>query len=274
MPFKDILVHMDNGAACVARLETAIGLALDHDAHLTGIYVITPIEIPAYVEIHVPEDVLRQQVRTHEEAAARAEKQFREGAENAGVSLEWRLVHGRMVESLSLHARYADVAVVGQRSPAEDGPDMPDRFLLSVGRPVLVIPHSGTYPKIGERIMVAWDSSRLASRAVGDAMALLESAKKVDVMSIDPHGGHEGHDDVPGADICLHLARHGVPAKAQHAFSGDIDPADMLLSKVAEEAADLLVMGAYGHARWREIVLGGFTRHVLEHMSVPTLLSH
>lgn len=171
-----------------------------------------------------------------------------------------------MVETLSLHARYTDFALLGQRSPAENGVEMPDRFLLSVGRPVLVVPHSGTYPKIGERIMLAWDASRLAFRAVSDAMPFLERAKKVHVMAIDRHGGREGHGYIPGADIFLHLARHGIAAEALHAFSGDIDPAD--------EAAYLLVMGAYGHARWREIVLGGFTRHMLAHMTVPVLVSH
>lgn len=274
VPFKDILVHMDDGAACAARLEAAIGVAMDHDAHLIGAYVIPPIEIPAYIEIHVPEDVIRQQARAHEEAAVRAEKRFKETTEKAGISLEWRLIHGSKVESLGLHARYADVAVVGQRSPDENGGDMPNRFLLSVGRPVLVVPYAGTYPKIGERIMVAWDASRLVSRAIGDAMPLLDRANKVHVMAIDPHGGREGHGDVPGADMCLHLARHGITAEAQHAFSGDIDPADMLLSRIADESVDLLVMGAYGHARWREIVLGGFTRHVLQHMTVPVLVSH
>jgi nucleotide-binding universal stress UspA family protein len=179
---------------------------------------------------------------------------------------------------LGLHGRYADLVVAGQRDPeGEDlngNEEMPDRLILSLGRPVLVVPAYGRFPVIGDRVLVAWDGSRLATRAVNDAIPLLTGAKSVAVVAINPEGGDEGHGQIPSADICLHLARHGVRAEAQHLFADDVDAGDMLLSQAAEQGIDMIVMGAYGHARWRELVLGGMTRHVLRHMTVPVFMSH
>jgi nucleotide-binding universal stress UspA family protein len=148
--------------------------------------------------------------------------------------------------------------------------------ILGVGRPVLVIPHSGEFPVIGERVLVAWDASRLATRAVNDALPLLESAREVVVMAVNPRTeeGERGHGEIPSADICLHLARHGVRAEAQHLYADDLGVGPLLLSRAIDEGIDLIVCGAYGHARWREIVLGGVTRHLLEHMTIPVLMSH
>ncbi|MDP6786185.1 MAG: universal stress protein [Rhodospirillales bacterium] len=137
-----------------------------------------------------------------------------------------------------------------------------------------MVPYVGSYPKIGERVMVAWDASRLASRAVHDALPFLTAAKHVDVLAINPKGGPQGHGDIPSADICQHLARHGVKVEAQHVYADDIDAGDMLLSQAASRGADLLVMGAYGHSRWRELILGGLTHFVLEHMTMPVMMSH
>jgi nucleotide-binding universal stress UspA family protein len=151
---------------------------------------------------------------------------------------------------------------------------MPDRMILSLGRPVLVIPNVGEYPVIGERIMVAWDGSRFATRAVNDAIPFMSSAKHVSVITVNFECNDERQCELPGADICLHLARHGIKAEAGHISAHDSDEGDALLSQAANQGADLLVMGAYGHARWREIVLGGVTRHMLQHMTIPVLMSH
>ena len=122
--------------------------------------------------------------------------------------------------------------------------------------------------------MVAWDASRLATRAVNDALPILRKASKVHLLAINPEGGREGHGDVPGADIGLHLARHGVKAEASSIHAEDLEAGDALLSRAADFGADLIVMGAYGHSRWRELVLGGVTRHLLNHMTAPVFMSH
>ena len=278
MALKDILVHLDNSNHSKMRLDAAVSLAAAHEAHLIGIYVLTQPRIPGYVRAQITEDVLRQQAESALETAATAERAFNDAVARAGVNGEWRLVEGDPVPVLSLHARYADIAIVGQRDPeGEDGiddPSMPDQLILAVGRPVLVVPYVGEYPEIGQRVMVSWDASRLSTRAVNDALPLLVGAKRVIVMAVNPKGGEEGHGEIPSADICLHLARHGINAEAHHIYADDISVGDMLLSRAADEGIDLMVTGCYGHARWRELVLGGVTRHMLKHMTMPVLMSH
>lgn len=278
MALKDLLVHVDHTRASPARVDAAIALAAKHEAHLIGLHVITQPYMQGFVRQQLGDDLLRRQAELVLEAGAAAEADFRERAERAGIAHEWRQVEGTPEPVLALHGRYCDLLIVGQRDPdGEDvGPDpsLPDRLILSVGRPVLLIPNVGAYPEIGRRAMVAWDASRLATRAVNDALPLLEAAKHVSVMAVNPEGGEEGHGEVPSADIGLHLARHGITAEAQHVYADDVDVGDMLLSRAADHGIDLLVMGAYGHARWRELVLGGVTRHMLKHMTMPVLMSH
>jgi nucleotide-binding universal stress UspA family protein len=140
-----------------------------------------------------------------------------------------------------------------------------------VGRPVLVVPRYGTFPTIGERVLVAWNGAREAVRAVNDALPLLQRAQLVTVLSIDPS---DADHRIPSADITLHLARHGVTAVAAQTRGTDLLVADILLSYAADLGADLIVSGAYGHTRLRELVLGGMTRHLLQTMTVPVLMSH
>nr|AAC33476.2 unknown [Azospirillum brasilense] len=124
------------------------------------------------------------------------------------------------------------------------------------------------------RVLVAWNGSREAARAVADAMPILTAAKRVVVMAVNPKAGPAGIGDEPGADIAKHLSRHGCRVEATHIVTDQIDPGDTLLNTVADESCDLLVMGAYARSRVREQVLGGMTRYMLEHMTVPVLMSH
>jgi nucleotide-binding universal stress UspA family protein len=150
----------------------------------------------------------------------------------------------------------------------------PERVTLASGRPILVVPYAGHFATLGQRVLVGWDASREATRAVGDAMPLLAAAEQVTVLAIDPQAGPGGHGELPGADISLHLARHGVKAVIERTVSADVPIGDVLLSRAADLGADLLVMGAYGHSRARELLLGGATRTVLGSMTLPVLMSH
>lgn len=279
MSLKDILVHLDKSSHSNARLETAINLAAAHGAHLTGLYSITYPRIPGYIKSQIDPEVMTDAMDNARAAAAAEESSFNEQVARVGIGAEWRCTEGEdIVEQVRLHARYCDFAIIGQSDPdagdMSGAGDMPDRLILSAGRPMLLVPYVGSYPTTGTRIMVAWDASRLATRAVNDALPLLSAAKHVDVIAINPQGGAEGHGEIPSADICLHLSRHGVSAQAHHLSASDIEAGDMLLSRAADLGADLIVMGAYGHARWRELVLGGVTRHMLNHMTVPVFMSH
>ncbi len=274
---KDILVHIDRNKECGERLKVAIQLARAHEAHLTGAYVIPRSRIPSYLEVQVPKEILDKAAATRTEEAEAARKTFESACRAGGVPCEWRQGEGPTVETLALSARYADLVIVSQRNSEDDDlemGEMPDRFILSAGRPVLLVPYAGTFPQVGRTVVVAWDASRLATRAVNDALPLLRKAAKVHLLAVNPEGGQEGHGEIPCADIGHHLARHGVKAEASSLRVDDLEVGDALLSRASDFGADLIVMGAYGHSRWRELVLGGVTRHLLNHMTAPVFMSH
>ncbi len=276
--FKDLLVVLDTSRRCGVRLDVATALAARFSGHLTGLYVSPPPQVPAMIESQLTPELIELQMRTLSEATDRVQELFRRRGEGPGFTSEWRVREGEAGEVATLHARYADVSIVGQVDPESDelgaAGDLPERVVLGAGRPVLVVPYAGTFKTVGQRVLVAWNAGREATRAVNDALPLLEGASKVTVLAINPRGGLHGHGEVPGADIALHLARHGVRAEASAIKSDDVDVGALLLSQAADLNADLIVMGAYGHSRLREVMLGGATREILRSMTVPVLLSH
>lgn len=276
MAVKDLLVHVDAGAATPARLDLAVALARKHQAHLTMLHILSWPTIPSYVTAQIPAAVLDAQRDTVRAEAGRLEQTLRARGGAADVQLEWRSVEGDPVEVATVHGRYSDLVIIGQAAADDPGAshavELPEQLALEVGRPVLVVPRYGAFPTIGERVLVAWNGSREGTRAINDAMPILAGAKTVTVLSINPPSGSSRR--VPGADIALHLARHGVKSEAATAMAEDIAVGDILLSRASDLGADLIVMGAYGHSRVRELVLGGATRHILQHMTVPILMSH
>ncbi len=281
MPYKDILVVLDDTPACRERVDIALRLAAVHDAHVIGLFVVEFGYIPSYAEAQIPAEVFAQRQDMAHLARERVQQAFDQQAQAAGVVAEWRTAEDDAVATVSLHSRYTDLTVIGQYNPESRGafgscPDLAEHVVLDCGRPVLTVPYVGKYPVVGKRIMVAWNASREAARAVADAMPLLQAADSVATLAVNPTSGQSAgtHGEVPGADIALHLARHGVKVQAQRIETKDVTAANMLLSRMADESIDLLVMGAYGHARLRELVLGGVTRDVMRQMTVPVLMSH
>jgi len=278
MTIRDILVHIDTAVGCEARLNAAIAMAVTHDAHLVGLYVMPDIRLPAYSEVDIPADILQAQEERQAETAAESGVSFDAATSAAAVSAEWRCVTGDPATTLAIHARYMDLVVVSQH--AVDGQlgavisEIPDHIVLTAGRPVLVIPDHFTGGAIGKRVMIGWDAGQMATRALHDALPILQKAEQVSVMVVNPKKGRIGHNDLPGADVAHHLARHGVVAEADHITAADMGVGDQLLARSADMRADLVVTGAYGHARWKELILGGVTRQLLETMPVPVLMSH
>jgi nucleotide-binding universal stress UspA family protein len=276
MGFKDLLVYVDSDPACDSRVDIAVALAVGHEAHLTGLHATGWPRFQGYLQVEVPPNFLDEQRRLLGERARQVEERFLERARRRGARVEWRVDEGDVVGTVKLHARYADLTVVGQGLDLKDAPGelalLPEELALGVGRPVLVVPRYGTFDTAGERVLIAWNGSGEATRAVHDAIPILKRATKVTVLSINPDGEPEVR--IPSADIALHLARHGIAAEAASTSSLDIGVGDVLLSRAADLGADLIVMGAYGHSRVREMVLGGATRHLLQHMTVPVLMSH
>lgn len=274
--FKDILVHVDSSGRSSERLKVAASLARTHGAHLVGLYVRWRPDLPPAVAVQLAPDIAAIQALFNENAEREARAAFDAVAPGTGVTCEWRAVDGTVAEAVPLHARYADLTVIGQAADWDDDRHLADALVLAVGRPVLAVPYAGRFDTVGQRVLVAWNGSREATRAVHDALPLLKSARRVTVLAVNPDdlGPPDGMGDLPGADLCLHLARHGVNAVCQQVQADDLEVGALLLSRAADEDADLLVMGAYGRSRLSERVLGGATRHVLRHMTVPVLLSH
>lgn len=276
MGLKDVLVHADNDPNCASRLDVAVYLASEHGAHLTGLHVMEWPRLPGYVALELPATFLDDQRRQLQELARQAEERFHERARRMGIRGEWRVEEGEVVAAMKLHARYADLAIVGQGidvgGARHDFGFLPEELALGVGRPVLVVPRYGTFETVGENVLLAWNGSREVTRAVHDALPLLQRAKQVTVLSIDPQPNADVR--VPGADIALYLARHGVKAEAMSTLGLDLGVGDLLLSRAADLCADLIVMGAYGHSRVREVILGGATRHILQQMTAPVLMTH
>ncbi len=274
MAIKDILVHVIDSDAGASRVRTAVALASAHEAHLTGLYTLWIPPMPTYVEVRVGEELMQRQRELYLDRARKAEAFFNQCADAAGVRTQWRRVEDDRARELALHARYCDLMITGRlvNGNSEYSVRLAESIILTTAKPVIVMPDVPNPPQPGKHIMVGWNGSRESSRAVDAALPLLAAAERVDVVCVDPQG--DDHGAVPGADLCTHLARHGVRAHAQSVDSGGHGAGETLLGRAAADGADLLVMGAYGHSRWREVVLGGATAHVLANSRIAVLMAH
>jgi nucleotide-binding universal stress UspA family protein len=279
MDYKTILVHVDGSAQCRSRVDIGARLAHDFGAHLVGVHVTEPRGLPIVPPYAASgAELVEQWHAGQRRQAQQAAELFRERASRSELKgTEMRLAHGDPVDVLALHALYADLVVMGQVDPDEAGGtarrDLPDRTVLAIARPVLFLPYAATDERLGEHVLVAWDASRQAARSVGAALPLLRKARRVTVLVVNP-GDPDGHGEVPGADVALFLARHGVEVEARCDRVSKLDVANWLLSQAFEMRADMIVMGAYRHSLVRERVFGGVTRSMLEQMTVPVLMEH
>lgn len=277
MALRDILVHMDSSPAAPSRLDYAISLAQKHDAHLAALYVVAIAPIHQYTEADLGPELIEAHDRFMRESAGAAKAVFDARVQQAGIAAEWRQAEGAVPEMVTLHARYADLVVLGQRMrdrlDAGAAPELPDHVVLDVGRPAVVVPHARLPETAGERVLLAWNASRAAARAANDALPILEAANEVRIMVINPEQGVKGHGELPGADIATHLARHGVSGEVVQVSVDRNVVGDELIRQIAAFNADFMVMGSYGSFRLRELVFGGITRRILETMTVPIFLS-
>ncbi|MDO9500832.1 universal stress protein [Falsiroseomonas sp.] len=281
MALQDLLVHLDGTEAAAKRLDFAAALAARHDAHLIGLHAVEaslPIGLTGNLASATLGE-LAERVRAEVAVSAtRSRTAFEEKLRRDGLRGEWRETDTLPAEMVVLHARYADMTVLGQPDPAN--PDVRldeailEQALFQSGRPVLMVPYAGHFRKAPERVLVAWKAGREAARAVHDAMPLLRAAREVKVLAINPRNGIGGDGEVPAVDLALHLARHGVQATAEHLVTDEVPAADLLLNEAADSDAGLIVMGAYGHSRLRQLILGGVTRGILARMTVPVLMAH
>jgi nucleotide-binding universal stress UspA family protein len=280
MVIKDLLVHLDQTPAAQKRLDAALTLGQRFNAHVTALYLIAEPFVRGAVGYHLPDEVAREHLRHAEAEADTVFAAAREAANSRGIVLETKLEAGgldRLPVILARNARNADLVVVGEPDPANNGTDdalLVEAAFMETGRPALVVPHVGVRAMPPGRVIIAWDGSREAARAVHDALPLLRLADDVIILIIDANKLGVRFGQQPGAGVLAHLTRHEIRARVKAVQSSGTAIGKLILAQADEEEVDLLVMGGYGHSRLREMMLGGVTRHMLEHMSVPVLLAH
>jgi nucleotide-binding universal stress UspA family protein len=273
---KDLVVNLGLGKQDPAG-DFAISVAEAFRAHVLGVaFVYDPI-IPGTVMGGIPPEFIESQHRESKKKAQDAVARFEQAAKRAGVSFETNSITasiGGAADRLGHLARRFDLAIAGQpeRDRAAAAEVVDEGVLFESGRPVIFVPYIQKAGLQLDRVMVCWDGSRAATRAVADSMPFLEKAKQVEIVIVASKAGKS--DEVPGADLGQHLARHGLKVDVKRITSPDIDVTSTVLSYAADSSADLIVMGGYGHSRLREFILGGVTRGILETMTVPVLMSH
>src|SRR5579871_5806005 len=274
---KDIVVNLGLGKPHDVAAEYAISIAEAFGAHACGIAFAYEPVVPPSPMGGIPADLIDAQWAASDSAANTAIAAFAAAAKRAGISAE----HRRLTTSISgagdLFGRLArrfDLAVTAQAEPKSSAAHglVLEGALFGAGRPVVVVPYIQQAGLKLDRVMVCWDGSRPAARAIADAMPFLARAAAIDVVIVA--SGREKSDEIAGVDIGEHLARHGLKVDVKRIVSSDVDVPNTILSHAADSAADLIVMGGYGHSRLREFVLGGATQGILAAMTVPTLMSH
>ena len=270
MALKNLLVHLDGGERTAVRLEMAVAIAQRRQARLVGVFG----QRAAAQQVGL---VARWPSASYVQAAAASQAQFRQAS--AGLAqAEWLDINrggdAELLHHITAAARFADLAVLGQYDGNADGkapPDLPEELIVNSGRPVLVVPYVGRYAPVFERPLIAWNNSREAAHAVNDALPLIEGCGEAIVLSLDTR-----HEEAQAAcaAVARHLACHGIRATTEVLMVEDVGIMDMLLNRVADHGADLLVMGAHGQIGFPFVSRGAGTRHILRSMTVPVLMSN
>jgi nucleotide-binding universal stress UspA family protein len=281
MGYRTILLSLQDAERAEAIIGAGIALAREYGAHLIGLHVVPKVQyFYATAAIQVATEVFEAEQAFYDDQARKIAAIFDREMPSDVVS-EWRRVEGGGPVTSNViveHAMCADLVVCGQVDPdrgMEGEAGTAERVVMESGRPVLILPYAGRFKTVGKNVMVGWNGRRESARAIFDAIPILASAKSVRLLWANPEAedGGEGAG-TPGTEMAATLSRHGVEIETSHTVSREIGIGDELLSRAADLGADLLVMGAYGHSRVREYVFGGATRHILQHMTIPVLMSH
>jgi nucleotide-binding universal stress UspA family protein len=276
MAYKTILLCLTEIDRLPQLVAAGRKLGADHDAHVTGLYVIPGIQVYPNAGLAAVPDVYDGNRKFYLEQKAKVRADFEKAMKADGLSFGFEEVDAAtpmLSTAVIEHCRDADLLVVSAVDANEStGPeyDFVQRLVIGAGRPVLVLPHSGKAELNFAEALVGWDGGREAARAAFDAIPLLKKAKRVKIARVDePHRGQMG-----GADIAEGLARHKIKIEIINVASDGMNAGETLLRAAKDHGAGLLVMGAYGHSRFAEFVFGGATRHVINNIDVPVLMSH
>jgi len=264
MSYKTILVHLDAGNSRRRRLDLAFTLAEKYGAHLIGLFGMADVVVPPAPEASAAliEVTMNQRRAAAEQAAAEFRDKMKK--EQYSAKSDWHATVNDGFHELRRWALYTDLVIAGQ--PDGEPPGLAHDLVMSIGRPVLYVPYAGRFEDCGNRALVAWNASREAARAVKDAVPFLQRSASTEVVTF---GDESQLDPYIGAYLARQDARVSVAVQPLAGISAGA----ALLSRAADNGADLIVMGAYSHSRLRELVLGGVTRELFKSMTVPTLMA-
>ena len=274
---KDIVVNLTGGHPQDFAADFAISLAEGFSAHIAGVAFIYEPIIPGDMLGGIPTDLIEVQREENRKAAEAAVDRFEAAAKAAALSAETRVVDASLAGAADLFGRIArrfDIAVVGQARREQGASEelLIEGALFGSGRPVVVVPYTQQEGLKLDRILICWDGSRPAARAIADAIPLLGRAKTVDIVVVI--GERDKSGEITGRNMRRHLARHGIETEIKHITASGGVAQNAILAHAAETGATFIVMGGYGHSRLREFILGGVTRGILKSMPVPVLMSH
>jgi nucleotide-binding universal stress UspA family protein len=277
MAYKETLVVFDNAAGAARRVAPAAALAATFGARLTGFFATGYPISTAYGDLSGWAELVDAYMQAQRAEASAAEAAFRQALGQHKLTGEWQYREAEATVSIIAEAALYDLVVIGQ--PNADAAIgnfglRPEEIVLGAGRPVLVVPYAGEFPELGKKVLVGWNRRRESVRSLHDAMPILERAEAVTVIEVDPAETILNEPVVSAETVAQALSRRGIKASAESEASGGLPVDDVLLSRAADLGADLLVMGAYGHSRLREYVLGGVSRGVFRQMTVPVLMAH
>ena len=279
MSYKSILVHVDQTTQSRERIRLAAAITEIEQAHLIGT-AMTGISHLVFEEgaFNQNDPAFDHHLKKLRQYAEQSLENFTNVINETRVtSVETRLMDDDAVSGMTQQARYADLLVVGQFDPACGVPgvmaDFPESVVMNSVRPVLIMPHTGRFSAAPKKIVIAWDASMTATRAIMNALPLLKRSSRTDIVIFNPTVHPETHGEQPGADIALYLSRHGINVNVI-CRDTRVNEGEALLSYCTDETMDLIVMGGYGHTRFRETVLGGATREILLSMTIPVLMTH
>jgi nucleotide-binding universal stress UspA family protein len=272
---KDLVVKL--GGENDVAADYAISVAKAFEAHLGAIAFVYEPVIPGAVLGGVPTDLIEVQREENSKAANAAVARFAAATAGSGLSTESRVIDASIAGAADLFARAArryDLAVVGQARPQEGAAQdlLIEGALFESGRPVIIVPYIQKAPLKLDRVLVCWDASKPATRAIADAIPFLQRATKIDIVVVSGEQG-KAHE-LAGVRMAGHLARHGVTVEIKRIPAGGVEVQNAIQAHVVDTGADFMVMGGYGHSRLREFILGGVTRTILKSMTVPVLMSH
>jgi nucleotide-binding universal stress UspA family protein len=274
---RDIVVNLTGDTAQDFAAAYAVSVAQAFAAHLGGVAFVYEPVIPGSLLGGIPTDLIEAQREENSKAAKAAVARFEAAATAAGISSETRIMDASVAGAADLFGRIArrfDMSVVGQVRPGEGASEelLIEGALFESGRPVVVVPYVQERSLTLERVLICWDGSRPATRAIADALPFLKRAKSIEVVAVSGERG-KGRELV-GTNMAAHLSRHGLAVELKRISAGDVDVPATIRKYAIDGGVDFMVMGGYGHSRLREFILGGVTRTILASTTIPVLMSH